>query len=143
MFTIQAQAHFDSAHFLKGYKGACSNLHGHRWLVEAVVQAEQLSSEGEKRGMVCDFKDLKKALQNLVEPLDHQLVIEKGSVSESFLEALLNEGFSYVEIPIRPTAEAMAKWFFDRLSEQLCGTCEVRVYETPTNMATYRRPSCI
>lgn len=143
MYTIQAQVHFDSAHFLKGYAGACSNLHGHRWLVEATVQAESLIETGEKRAMVCDFKDLKNALNALVDPLDHQLVIERGSLSETFLSALKNEGFTYVEIPVRPTAEAMAKWFFDCLSEKLYGILEVKVYETPTNAASYRRPECI
>jgi 6-pyruvoyltetrahydropterin/6-carboxytetrahydropterin synthase len=143
MYTIQAENHFDSAHFLKGYQGACSNLHGHRWIVQAVQAAENLIESGEKRAMVSDFGDLKEALKNLVDPLDHQLIFETGSISDAFLQALKAEGFTYVEIPVRPTAEALAKWFFDHLEKKVEGLLEVRVFETPTNVASYRRSSCI
>lgn len=142
MYSIQAESHFDSAHFLKGYKGACANLHGHRWVVRAVQVSEELIEAGEKRGMVSDFGDLKQALKALVDPLDHQLIYETGSLSENFLKALAEEGFSSVSIPCRPTAEAMAKWFYDSLSEMVSDLAEVSVFETPTNVATYRRSSC-
>lgn len=139
MYTIQAEGHFDSAHFLKGYSGACANLHGHRWVIQAVQAAETLIDSGEQRAMVSDFGDLKTALKDLVEPLDHKLIYEKGSLSDGFIEALKTEGFSFVEIPVRPTAEALAKWFYDQLSLTAQGLVEVRVFETPTNVATYRR----
>lgn len=139
MYTIQAESHFDSAHFLKGYSGACANLHGHRWVIQAVQAAETLIDSGEQRAMVSDFGDLKTALKDLVEPLDHKLIYEKGSLSDGFIEALKTEGFSFVEIPVRPTAEALAKWFYDQLSLTAQGLIEVRVFETPTNVATYRR----
>lgn len=139
MYTIVARKHFDSAHFLKGYQGACSNLHGHRWVVEAEASAESLVASGEKRDMVLDFGDLKKALEALVKPLDHQLIYEKGSISEGFLIALAEEGFTSVALPIRPTAEALARWFFDELETKICGLSRVTVYETPDNAASYRR----
>lgn len=139
MYTIQAENHFDSAHFLKGYEGACANLHGHRWIVQATQASEELIKSGPKRGMVCDFGDLKAALSALVDPLDHKLIYEQGTLSQGFLEAMTNEGFDFVEIPCRPTAEAMAKWFFDLLDSKVDGLYEVRVFETPTNVGTYRR----
>ena len=139
MFTIQAENHFDSAHFLKGYEGACANLHGHRWIVQATQASEILIEEGPKRGMVADFGDLKSALSALVDPLDHKLIYEKGTLSQGFLEAMDLEGFNFVEIPVRPTAEAMAKWFFEQLEGKVEGLYEVRVFETPTNVGTYRR----
>lgn len=142
MYTIQAEAHFDSAHFLKGYNGPCANLHGHRWRVVAYQSTKNLIESGEKRGMVADFGDLKKPLKALADSLDHKLILEEGTVGEKFLEALELEGFSYVTIPVRPTAEAMAKWFFDQLSQKVSGLSEVVVYETPTNGASYRGDVC-
>lgn len=142
MFSIQAESHFDSAHFLKGYNGPCANLHGHRWVVQAVQASESLIETGEQRAMVADFGDVKKALKALTKKLDHQLIIESGSVSEAFKAALTAEGFSFVEIPFRPTAEAMSKWFYDQLSQNIDGLIEVRVYETPTNVACYRPGGC-
>lgn len=142
MFSIQAESHFDSAHFLKGYNGPCANLHGHRWVVQAVQAKASLIESGEQRAMVADFGDVKKALKALTKQLDHQLILEIGSVSEGFKAALKAEGFSFVEIPFRPTAEAMSKWFFDQLSADIDGLVEVRVYETPTNVACYRPGGC-
>ena len=34
MYQLKTEADFDSAHFLSGYTGKCSNIHGHRWHVE-------------------------------------------------------------------------------------------------------------
>lgn len=139
MYTIVAKKHFDSAHFLKGYNGPCANMHGHRWVVEAEAAVISLIEAGEKRAMVMDFGDLKKALELLVKPLDHQLIYEEGSLSQSFLLALAAEGFSAVSIPVRPTAEALAKWFFECLEVNIPTISKVTVYETPDNAASYWR----
>ena len=37
MYTLKTNASFDSAHFLAGYEGKCSNIHGHHWTVEIEV----------------------------------------------------------------------------------------------------------
>ena len=62
MYTLEAEASFDSAHFLSGYEGKCSNLHGHRWRVLAVIKADELKKDGQLRGMIVDFGDLKRAV---------------------------------------------------------------------------------
>ena len=33
MYTLKTEHSFDAAHFLYGYEGKCSNIHGHRWRV--------------------------------------------------------------------------------------------------------------
>ena len=42
MYILKTEASFDSAHFLAGYNGKCSNLHGHRWKIVLEVQTEEL-----------------------------------------------------------------------------------------------------
>ena len=69
MYYIRSESSFDSAHFLKGYAGKCSNLHGHRWRVVVELQAEELIGEGQMRGMVLDFGDLKKFLGGMCDKL--------------------------------------------------------------------------
>ena len=44
MYGLQAEAHFDGAHFLTDYYGKCENLHGHRWRVVATIEVERLES---------------------------------------------------------------------------------------------------
>lgn len=139
MFIIQAEEHFDSAHFLKGYAGKCANLHGHRWRVEVAVGSETLKEDAEQSGMVCDFGDIKNALKSITESLDHKFVYERGTLKETTVEALKEEGFEMVVIDFRPTAENFAKFFFDQLEAILPGIQKVVVYETPKNCATYWR----
>lgn len=60
MYYLKTSAEFDSAHFLSGYDGKCSNLHGHRWKIEVQASETELQKTGQCRGMVIDFGDLKK-----------------------------------------------------------------------------------
>lgn len=139
MYTLQTSASFDSAHFLKGYEGKCSNIHGHRWTVEVTVAAEDVEQEGQTRGMLVDFKMLKADLTSLTEELDHSLIIEENSLRENTKEALLEEEFKIVELPFRPTAENLAEYFYDEMEEKEYQVVLVKVYETPNNCAGYSR----
>lgn len=82
---------FSSAHRLPHYDGPCHNLHGHTWKAVFVF-------EGEIRpdGMVCDFKVIKKLLdENLP---DHR-----------FLNDLVEN----------PTAENLANYLFQKIGTEL------------------------
>jgi 6-pyruvoyltetrahydropterin/6-carboxytetrahydropterin synthase len=138
MYTLKTGSGFDSAHFLKGYNGKCSNIHGHHWRVEIVVGKIDLNTDEQTRGMVVDFSDLKKDLRELTDGLDHSLIIEKGSLKDSTLFALRDEGFRVVEIDVRPTAENFAKYFYELMSEKGYKVLEATVYETRENCASYR-----
>lgn len=140
MYKLKTTATFDSAHFLSGYNGKCANIHGHTWTIEVEVRANSLITAGEKRGMVIDFSDLKKSVKALADRYDHTLIYEQGSLRESTLNALREEGFSLTELPVRPTAENFAKLFYEALSKEL-PVCSVTVYETPQNCASYEEES--
>ena len=137
MYYIKTEAAFDSAHFLKGYEGKCSNLHGHRWRVVAYVKAECLREDVQRRGMVEDFGDIQGALKELCDELDHCFIYEEGSLREETVAALKAEDFRLETVPFRPTAENMAKYIFEVLSRQGFEMHMVEVYETPANCAAY------
>ena len=63
--SVTTHASFDSAHFLSGYEGKCSNIHGHRWKLEVTVQSETLEQTGQIRGMVVDFGQLKDDIKKI------------------------------------------------------------------------------
>ena len=75
---IGIEESFDSAHFLAGYDGKCSNLHGHRWRIVMEAKAEKLHEEGQLRGMVTDFGDIRRDLKELADFYDHALIYESG-----------------------------------------------------------------
>lgn len=137
MYYLKTEQSFDSAHFLKDYQGKCSNLHGHRWRVTAELAGTELSREAQTRGMLVDFGDLKAALKELCDHLDHSFIFEKGSLKESTIQALREEEFRLVEVDFRPTAENFARSFFIRLKERGFAVHRIEVYETPSNCAVY------
>ena len=137
MYRLKVSAAFDSAHFLSGYCGKCANLHGHHWVVEAEAGKTDLQQSGQQRGMVLDFGDLKKTVRALADAYDHALIYETGSLKETTLAALRDEGFRMIEVPYRPTAENFARAFFEALSAEGLPVLRVTVYETPDNCAAY------
>lgn len=138
MYILKTEQSFDSAHFLAGYQGKCSNLHGHRWRVIVEICAENLVEEGQLRGMVTDFGDIKADLQKLTDYYDHALIVEAGSLKESTMKALDEEGFRIITVPFRPTAEHFSKSFYDQIKEMGYQVRSVEVYETPNNCAIYQ-----
>lgn len=137
MYYLKTSAAFDSAHFLHGYNGKCSNIHGHRWTIEVKISGEELQSDGEKRGMLIDFGDLKKAVRSLADEFDHALIYEENSLKPTTVQALEDENFRLICVDFRPTAENFARYFYDRLSGGGIAPKSVTVYETPGNCAVY------
>ena len=137
MFILESSADFDSAHFLAGYEGKCSNIHGHRWHIVAQISGE-VQESGQERGMVTDFGTFKADLRAIADSMDHVLIYEKGSLKDKTLEALHEECFRLYEVPFRPTAENLSLYIYEMLCEKAYSPVSVKVYETPTNCAEYR-----
>ena len=137
MYYIQSESSFDAAHFLKGYSGKCANLHGHRWRVTVSIQGPALSEEGPTRGMLRDFGDVKRDLAALTEPLDHALLAEENSLMPATLAALEAEGFRMVFFPFPTTAENLARYFYQGMTDRGYRVREAAVWETPANCAVY------
>lgn len=137
MYRIRSEAAFDSAHFLAGYAGKCSNLHGHRWRIIAEVRSASLHTDDQLRGMVADFGDFKRDLRKIADSFDHAFIYEEGSLKKTTVLALTEEGFRLVPVSFRPTAENLAHCIYDLLRE--CGyeVERVEIYETPNNCAVY------
>jgi 6-pyruvoyltetrahydropterin/6-carboxytetrahydropterin synthase len=121
MYTVSVQAHYDSAHFLRNYKGKCERLHGHRYVVEVALQTDRLN----EAGIAFDFVDLKRHLRDLADGLDHQNLNDLPAFHD-----------------VETSAENQARYFFTELSSRLpeelaAGLLYARVWETPTQWAQY------
>lgn len=139
MYSLTTEHSFDSAHFLAGYKGKCSNIHGHRWRVIIQVKSLALQTNQQSSGMLVDFTQLKKDIQEEVGLLDHMFIIEKNTLKPGTVAALEDEGFQIIELDFRPTAENMAKYFYDRMVHRGYQVKSATVYETPNNCASYEK----
>jgi len=116
MFEVSVEAVFSAAHRLRDYKGKCENMHGHNWKVQVACGSGKLN----KQGMVIDFTELKKALNETIMPLDHKV---------------LND-ITYFKKE-NPTSENIAKYIYNKLKTQNSKLKTVKVWETDTSCATY------
>ena len=123
MFRIAIRAHFDAAHFLRNYPGKCSQIHGHRWEVEVCLKGTELSATG----MLVDFHDLKRTVNQTIAAYDHNL---------------LNELPEFSPENLNPTAENIARQLFLEVRKTLelepgTSLAWVKVYESPDAWAVY------
>jgi 6-pyruvoyltetrahydropterin/6-carboxytetrahydropterin synthase len=113
------------------YDGVCSHPHGHNAIVEIDIQAERL----DKRNMVADFSDIKRAVKGWIDrELDHKMILRKD---DPLAEALRHLGEPMYLLESNPTAERIAQLIFDVSREQGLPVSRVTVWETPTSWATY------
>lgn len=139
MYILKTEHSFDAAHFLSGYEGKCSNLHGHRWKVIIKVKSLNLQEDKQQKGMVVDFGKLKSDLKEEVDYFDHKLIMEENTLKVETVKALKKEGFQMIELSFRPTAENLAKYFFKKMEGKGYDVKSATVFETPNNCASYEK----
>ncbi|MBN1862908.1 MAG: 6-carboxytetrahydropterin synthase QueD [Dehalococcoidales bacterium] len=121
MYQVCVEEHFDAAHFLRGYRGKCEALHGHRFRV--VVKVSAVATD--EVGMAYDFAELKKHLRGILSRFDH---------------VCLNDIVPFDNI--NPSSENIAAAVYNELRAALEGdpvslAC-VEVWESPQSGISYR-----
>src|SRR5437588_12374368 len=106
LFEVTVEESFAAGHYLRNYKGKCENPHGHNYKVLVTLRGEEL----DKAGLLLDFKDLKGALREVIERLDHQMINDV-------------EPFKVVN----PSAENLARYFYDETNARLKSITNGRV----------------
>ena len=78
---ISKEFKFETGHALFGYDGLCKNVHGHSYKLTVTLMGTPISDpKNVKFGMVMDFSDLKKIVNQLiVVPFDHATVLNVDS----------------------------------------------------------------
>lgn len=144
--SVTKTVEFDMGHRIPCHKSKCRNFHGHRYKVEATLSGEiqpiRLQSDD---GMVLDFGDIKKAMmEHIHDVCDHAFMVYKGDDSGIQALSLLGQEHRTVLVPFVPTAEELAKHFFNKLDSvfrKIYGKklrlTRVRVYETPTSYVDF------
>ena len=123
MFEVTVEAGFSSGHYLRNYVGKCENPHGHNYKVRVTLAGTAL----DEAGLLLDFKLLKQVMRPVIERIDHQMLNDL-------------EPFTV----LNPSAENLARYFYDETNHQLEGMTGGRVrvkdctiWETDTTTATY------
>jgi 6-pyruvoyltetrahydropterin/6-carboxytetrahydropterin synthase len=105
MYEVTIIKSFSAAHMLAAIGGKCEELHGHNFKVEITITAEDLTSSG----IVIDFRQVKRWLQEILDDLDHKH---------------LNEILSFTKI--NPSSENIAKYIYREMKLK-AKQAEVRV----------------
>src|SRR6516165_1891218 len=106
MYEVTVESGFSSGHYLRNYYGKCENPHGHNYKVRVTLAGAALDDSG----LLLDFKLLKQVLRPVIDRIDHQMLNEL-------------EPFTV----LNPSAENLAKYFYDETNLHLNGVTAGRV----------------
>ncbi|MCL5019928.1 MAG: 6-carboxytetrahydropterin synthase QueD [Patescibacteria group bacterium] len=133
MYKVTKKINFSYGHRLLNYTGKCKYLHGHNGELEIDIASDTL----DERGMVMDFSDVKKIVKEWIDNnIDHKMLLR---YDDPLLEYLKEKGEPIFIMETNPTAENIAKLIFDFMVSQGLPVHEVRLWETETSFATYKR----
>jgi len=120
MYQISVEQHFDAAHFLRGYRGKCEALHGHRFRVVVKIKCSGINDIG----IAYDFTDLKHHLGEIIDRFDHTSLNDVPPFDK-----------------INPSSENIAATIYDELKPKLAGVpvsiASVEVWESPYQGVVY------
>ncbi|HPN84832.1 MAG TPA: 6-carboxytetrahydropterin synthase QueD [Victivallales bacterium] len=120
MFEVEITRNFSAAHKLDQYKGDCSRLHGHNWIVKVFAQSKELDDIG----IAVDFRKMKQTLDSILSSMDHhnlnEITVFKGR---------------------NPTSENLARHIYCEMSKVLntasLKISKVSVSESQDSVASY------
>lgn len=115
MYKITKEFAFSASHQLNGLPEThpCSRMHGHNYIIRVELKSETLNDVG----FVVDYRALDDIKKFIDDVLDHQH---------------LND-----VLPFNPTAENMAKYFYEYFNHLHSEVSAVEVCETPKTNARY------
>jgi 6-pyruvoyltetrahydropterin/6-carboxytetrahydropterin synthase len=120
VYQISVEKHFDAAHFLRGYRGKCEALHGHRFRVVVRIESRGLDDIG----IAYDFSELKQHLADIISRFDHTCLNDVSPFDQ-----------------INPSSENIAATIYEELRPKLAGapvslSC-IEVWESPETGVSY------
>jgi 6-pyruvoyltetrahydropterin/6-carboxytetrahydropterin synthase len=117
MYTIRKEFAFSASHCLDHLPVThpCSRVHGHNYVVVVELRSETLNDDE----FVKDYRELDPVKKFIDDGLDHKHL-------NDFL-------------PVRPTAENMARYLFDLFKDLIPELNAVEISETPKTNARYEQ----
>lgn len=108
-----------TGHRLPSYDGICNSLHGHNISVEVHVTTKEF----------LDFKDVSRRLEEVLEPLDHAMVLhDKDPVVPALRLVLPTQRL--VLLNVEPTTEHLATYVYQQMRDLMYDVLSVTVKET-------------
>jgi 6-pyruvoyltetrahydropterin/6-carboxytetrahydropterin synthase len=138
---VTREFRFEMAHSLWNYDGPCKNIHGHSYkLYVTVIGKPSEDSSDPKNGMVIDFSDLKKIIdENVIDYFDHSVIISSKADNPELKK--ISEMFDkFYIVDYQPTCENLVNQIARIIKEKLPEKIKlfsVRLRETATSYAEW------
>lgn len=139
---ITKQFNFETGHALYGYDGKCRNVHGHSYKLSVTVIGKPIADTNHvKYGMVIDFSDLKKIVQEeIVLKFDHATVFNQNTPHIELARELEQRDHHVILVDYQPTSENMVIDFAQRIKSRLPENIKLfslRLQETESSYAEW------
>lgn len=139
MIQVTKIFHFEMAHAIYGYSGACKNIHGHSYKLYVTIGND--SSDDNyipAPGFIYDFKLLKKTVNEcIIQTLDHSLVLSREFLAQNY-SFYKNENLQ--EWEVEPSAENILVYIKNNLKIVLPSEIKLlklKLYETADSYAEW------
>ncbi|MFC2136926.1 6-pyruvoyl tetrahydropterin synthase family protein [Bacteroidota bacterium] len=132
---------FEMAHALWNYDGPCKNIHGHSYKLFVTVIGQPRDDENHvKHGMLLDFSDLKKIVNDvIVSKFDHSVVVS-SKAPHHMLQRIEQMFEKYEVVNYQPTCENLVVDFAGRINQKLPDGVQLhslKLAETATSFAEW------
>lgn len=116
-FELVKTFRFEAAHSLPNVpeQHKCRRLHGHGYRVDVHVTGEPDA----RTGWVIDFAEIRRAVEPVLDELDHRCLNDIPELANS-------------------TSEQLCRYIWDRIRAKLPGLSAVTVWESDTSRCVYR-----
>jgi 6-pyruvoyltetrahydropterin/6-carboxytetrahydropterin synthase len=141
-YELEKSFMFESAHRLLGHKGKCAGNHGHNWVFQLRLGADQLNP----LGMVIDFYDLKSTIGKFIEEnVDHNTLCNAADTEYvEFARKFSRPGCEPLVLSVNPTSENVAEFLRAKAVELLepfgVTVLSATIHETAGCSATSNKP---
>ncbi len=133
MYRVCREIEFCYGHRHLNYEGPCRHAHGHNVKAEIFISGEKLDD----RDILYDFVEIKKVVKGWIDQtLDHKMLLNK---EDPLVHPMRELKEPIVLFDGDPTVEAVAKMIYEFCESRKMPVDEVRVWETGSSWASYRR----
>ena len=139
MLRLTKIFHFEMAHAIHGYQGACKNIHGHSYELHVTLGTVEIQKEYiPMPGFIIDFKQIKNLVNTaIIEKFDHSLILSTAYLSD---HPTNNIHDNLIIWEVEPGAENILLYMQDVLNSRLPSDIkliQIKLYETKDSFAEW------
>ena len=151
MVEVVKSVDFCYGHTLPLHEGKCSQIHGHTGRLEVCVRGKRIKEEQSDMGMIIDFRNLKRFIQQVIDKVDHGFIFWGGDEREFLCKGrsdisvwiktkdfIKSRNKVWLQLSEPPTAEVLSRWAYHQLRRELPAELDlmwVKWWESETSFA--------